>query len=140
MPVTATPVFPQTPQSSKVQILPADASNLKTLYTGGANGSKVTAAIVSSSDTSTRDVQIGITRSATFFPLCTITVPINAGQVAGTPPINLLNPVNCPGLPIDNDGQVYVYLSSASDLLQVKSLTTVTAAKELDFNSFGADF
>lgn len=140
MAVTATPALPQTPKSAKIQILPADTSALKTAYTGGSNGSKITAVMVASTDTSARDVQVGITNTSIFYPICTVTIPITAGFVAGTPVVNMLSAANAPGLPVDNDGQVYIYLTSASDTLQVKSLTTVTAAKEIDVNVFGADF
>lgn len=133
------PTFTATPRSSGVQILPADASALKTVFTPGASGSKVTALIATSSDTVSRDVTLGVTRSAIFYPLCTVTIPITAGQVAATAAVNFLSSTNAPGLPVDNDGQVYLFLAS-TDILQVKSLTTVTAAKELDFNCFGADF
>lgn len=140
MAVTATPALPQTPKSAKVQILPAGTTAVQTLYTGGSNGSKVTAVIVSSSDTSARDVQLGITNTAVFYPLCTVTIPITAGQVTGTAPVNMLSITNLPGLPVDNDGQPYIYLTSASDVLGIKSLTTVTTAKEIDVTAFGADF
>lgn len=137
---TPTPALPQSPKNSKVQILPADASGLKTVYTGGAEGSKISSIIATSSDTSARDVQIGITTGGTFFPLGTVSVPITAGQVTGTPAVNLLDPTVIKGLPLDNDGQPYIFLSSASDTLQVKALTTVTTAKEIDIIAFGADF
>lgn len=140
MAVTATPALPQAPIHSGVKILPADTSTLKTVYTGGANGSKIVSVIVSSSDTSTRDVQLGITTSADFKVLCTVTIPITAGYVAGTPPVNLLSPSNCPGLSVDNDGQTYIFLTDNTETLQIKSLTTVTTAKEIDINSFGANF
>jgi hypothetical protein len=140
MAVTATPALLQTPKNSKVQILPADTTTLKTLYTGGANGSKIVAVFASSTDTSTRDVQIGVTRSGTFFPLCTITVAITAGTVAGTSPASLLSSSAIPSLPVDNDGQTYILLSDSTDLLQVKALTTVTGAKEIDITAIGADF
>lgn len=140
MAVTPTPVIAQVPKNSKVQILPADASGLKTIWTGGANGTKITAIIATSNDTATRDVQIGITTAAVFFPLATITLAINAGQVAGTPAVNLLDPAIMKGLPIDSDGNPYLFLSGAGDTLQIKSLTTVTAAKEIDVTAIGADF
>lgn len=139
MAVSATPVFPQTPNGGHVQILPADASALKTLYTAATNGSKVTAVIATSNDTTARDLTIGITRSSVFYPLGTITCAINAGQVAGTPALNLLDPSVIKGLPVDNDGQVYIFLVSG-DTLQVKSLTTVTTAKEIDLSCVAADF
>jgi hypothetical protein len=140
MAVTATPVFVQTPKVGNVQILPADASNLKTIVTGGANGTKVTSLICTSTDTSTRDVQVGITISATFYPLLTVTVAITAGTIAATAAANLFDVSKCPGLPIDSDGNPYIFLPSSSYTLQAKSLTTVTAAKELDITAVAADF
>lgn len=140
MAVTSTPALPQTIKRYSVQILNADASNLKTLATGGANGTKVMAVNVASTDTTARDVTIGITNGGTFLPLGTVTVPVTAGTIAATPAVNALDITKMPGLPVDSDGQPYVFLQSASDTLQVKSLTTVTSAKELDFNGFGEDF
>lgn len=139
MAMTSLPALPQNPKSAKVQVLPADASGLKTVYTGGANGSKITAVIATQNDVA-NTIVIGITNTAIFYPLATYTLPANAGQVAGTPSLNLLDPTVIKGLPIDNDGNPYIFLSSASDLLQVKVGTTVTAAKEVDVNAFGADF
>lgn len=140
MAVTATPALPQAPKSFKVQILPTDASALKTIAAGGANGTKITAIMVASTDTSARDVQIGITKSSVFYILATKTIPLSSGNIAGTPAVNLLNLTDMPGLPIDADGQPYLFLSDANDALQAKSLTTVTAAKEIDINAIGADF
>jgi hypothetical protein len=141
MTVTATPVFPQAPKSYKIQILPADASGLKTIATGGTNGTKINAIVVTSSDTVARNVTWGITTGGVFFPLGTISIPITAGQVDLTNvAVNLLDISKTPGLPIDADSNPYIFLSSASDTLQIKSLTTVTAAKEIDITAFGADF
>ena len=96
--------------------------------------------MAASTDTSARDVQIGITKSAVFYILATKTVSLTAGHVAGVAAVNLLNTTDMPGLPVDSDGQVYLFLSDANDTLQIKSLTTVTAAKEIDINAIGADF
>src|SRR5512139_2344414 len=137
--MASVPTLPQTPKSSKVQILPADAIGLKTAYTGAASGSKITACIASSTDTAARDVTIGISNGGVFYPLGTVSVPIGAGTVAGTPAVNLLDPTVVKGLPIDNDGQPYLFLVNG-DTLQVKALTTVTAAKEIDVTAIGADF
>lgn len=140
--VTATPSLPQFPKCGKVQILPADASALKTAYPGGTNGSKVTGVVASSTDTAARDVQIGTfnTGTAIFYPLATVTIPANAGNLAGTPPVNLLAPAVIPGLPLDSDGNPYIFLIDGNDSVQVKALTTVTAAKAISINSIGGDF
>lgn len=140
MAITAAGSFPQKPKNWKVQILPADTTTLKTLVTGSADGSKITAVIATSSDTAARDITIGITRSGTFFPLGTITIPITAGQIAATPAMNILDISKIPGLPFDSDGNPYIFLADGTDLLQVKALITVTAAKELDFIAVGSDW
>lgn len=140
MAVTATGSFPQTPKNGNVQILPADTTTLKTIYTGGANGSKIVALMASSSDTAARDVTWGITVGAVFYPLGTVTIPITAGQIAATPAVNLLDVAKSPGLPIDSDGNPFVFLASASYTLQAKSLVTVTAAKEIDIAAIAADW
>ena len=140
MAVTASGSFPQNPKNGNVQILPADASALKTIYTGGANGSKIVSLIVTSSDTSARDVTWGITTAAIFYPLGTVTIPITAGQINSAPAVTLLDLSKTPGLPIDSDGNPYIFLTSASYTLQIKALTTVTAAKEIDINAIGADW
>jgi histidinol dehydrogenase len=132
-------VTPQTPKKGLQQILPADTSSLKTVLTGGTNGTKVSSLMLSSSDTSARDVTIGISRSGTYYPIGTVTVPITAGQIAATPGINALAASVCPGLPVDNDGQPYLTLQ-ASDTLDIKSLTTVTAAKAISALADGSDY
>jgi hypothetical protein len=140
MAISSTGSFPQKPKNYKVQILPADASGLKTVATGSADGTKIVAIMVASTDTAARDVQFGITTGGVFFILGTVTIPITAGFVTGVPAVNLLDLTKTPGLPRDNDGNTFILLSSASDTLQVKALTTVTAAKEIDVTAIGADW
>lgn len=140
MAVSATGSFPQAPKTGNVQILPADASGLKTVYTGGANGSKVMGLMATSSDTAARDVTWGVTVGAVFYPLGTVTIPITSGQIAAAPAVNLLDIAKSPGLPLDSDGNPFVFLASASYTLQIKALTTVTAAKEIDVTAMAADW
>jgi hypothetical protein len=136
--MATSPFFFGTPKNSKVQILPADASGLKTVVTGAANGTKVVSLIAASSDTAARDVTWGITKSTVFYPHGTKTVPVNAGSIAATPPVNLMDPAVTPGLPVDNDGNPYVFLENG-DTLQVKSLTTVTTALALSISANHGD-
>jgi hypothetical protein len=140
MAVTPTPVFPQKPNRGLVQIAPADTQAQKTVYTGGAAGSKITGLIAQSTDISARDVQISITNGATSYPLGTVTVPIGAGNAGTVPSVNLLNAAQLPGIPKDADGNPYIFLASASDTLTVSALTTVTAAKLITVTAIVADF
>jgi hypothetical protein len=139
MPVTATPVFPQTPKNGKVQILPADTTTLKTLYTAGSNGSKIHGIIATSTDTAAQTITLSITNAGTSYTLGTIQIAITAGTVVGTPSTNFLDLTKIPGLPLDSDGNPEILLVSG-DTLQVNSGTTVTAAKVLNFIAIGADF
>lgn len=131
------PTFTRQPRKGLVQIANADASNQKTVVTAGASGSKVTNLVASSTDTSARDIQVSVVRSATTYVLATTTVPITAGFVAGTPPVDLLAAV--PNLPRDQDGQPYLFVESG-DTLVVNALTTVTTAKVVSVHSDYSDF
>lgn len=118
------------PQNGKIQILNADAQNQKTVYTAGGNGSKVTGLTAVSTDTSARDVQISVTNGGTSYPISTVSVPAGAGNASGTVGVDLLNLTNCPGLPVDSDGNKYLMLISG-DTLTVSALTTVTSGKAI---------
>lgn len=133
------PTYPFQPQINRVQILPADASGYKTCYTAGTNGSKIVAVIATSIDGTARDVTLSITNGGTSYELGTKSVTIQAGTVTGTPAVNLLDTTVIIGLPTDSDGNPFLYLISG-DTLQVKALTTVTAAKYISVHVIAADF
>jgi hypothetical protein len=135
----ATPVFPYQPQNLKVKILNATGTTLVTGYTAGANGSKITGIIATSTDTVARDIQVFITNGGTDYLLGTKNVAISSGNVNGTPSTNILDPAVIPGLPIDSDGNPFLYLISG-DVLKFASLTTVTTALSVTLTTFAADF
>lgn len=139
MAVSFNPVFVQTPKVTQITIVNADASNAKTACTAGANGTKVTGLQLCSDDTSARAIQIGITRSATFVLLGTVNVPTLAGTDGTTAAVNGFSATLLPGLPVDNDGQAYIFLESG-DTLSIKSTTTVTAAKTVSATCVSANF
>jgi hypothetical protein len=129
------PTLVKQPRKGLVQIANADGSNNKTVVTAGANGSKVVSLFASSTEltANNRDVQVSIVRAAVTYVLATTTVPFSAGfTVAAFGPINLLAAI--PNLPIDNDGQRYLFLESG-DTLVVASLTTLTAGKIISVHS-----
>jgi hypothetical protein len=134
------PIFPYQPQTSRVQIANADAQNYKTIFTAGGNGSKVFALFAASSDTSARVLQVAITNSGTNYPLCTVNVPASSGtSSSGSTPVNLLSTATIPGIPIDSDGNPFLYLISG-DTLTVSALTTVTSADAITVHAVAADF
>lgn len=128
--MSTTPTFFGTIKTAVAQILPADASNLVTLYTAPANGGKVESIAGTSSDTSARDVSLVITKGGVDYVIGTKTIPITAGQIAATPAVDLLNGTECPWSRLDENGNRFLLLDSGC-VLKAKSLTTVTAAKAL---------
>lgn len=139
MALTNTPVFVQTPNIGFVSIANADTSNSKNIMTGGANGSKVESLNFASSDTSNRIVQIYLVRSGTAFLLGTANVAANSGADNLVPSVNAFDSTYVKGLPLDSDGQVFLFLKSA-DQLNVKSTTTVTSGKTIDCTAVFGDF
>jgi len=133
------PTFPKQPQNGKIQILNGTGTANVTVYTAGASGTKVVAILVSSTDTSPRDVQIKVTNGGTDYVLGTKTIPANSGTAAGTAAVNLLDPNVIVGLPLDSDGNPFIYLISG-DTLTAAALTTVTSAKAININAVVADF
>lgn len=138
--MTPTPVFPQTPKNYKVQIANADGQTAKTVATGGSNGTKIVSLNLSSTDTSARDIQIVITRSGTSYILGTVSVPIGAGNTSGAAAVDALRSGQVPGLPLDSDGNPFIFLADASDTLQVIAPVTITSAKIVSAVAMGADF
>ena len=78
--MATTPIFPVTIQTAFQQILPADASALKNLYTGAANGTKIDNILISSTDTSNRDLVFYITSGGIDYQIATISCIANSGN------------------------------------------------------------
>lgn len=138
--MASTPVIVQSPKVGLAQIANADASNKKALVTAGSSGSKVTAIRACSDEASTaRVLQLILTRSATDYLLGSVSVPALSGTDGAAAVKDLLNTTDMPGLPVDNDGQRYLFLQSG-DVLNVKSLTTVTSGKTVNVSAVYGDF
>lgn len=135
---TATPIFPQNIKNGAVQILPADTTTLKTLITPSANGARVDSLLVSSTDTTARDLQLYVTKDAVDYLIGTISIPANTGNTNALVMINAFAHTNIgPFLTNDLNGNKVLFLESGS-VLKAKTLTTVTAAKAVNlFASYG---
>lgn len=138
-------VTPQTPKITPQNFVQGtdSAGTFKTIYTAGANGSKITAIGVATDDGSaTHVLSLVLTRSATNYVLGAYTLPINSGTDGATPAVNMLTggPASLiPWLPVDNDGQSYLHLESG-DTLRLTFATALTASKRIDVAVVGADF
>lgn len=99
----------------------APTTSYATFITPGANGCKVTGIIATSTDASSRTVTISIQVSAVDYVLMCVTVPANAGTDGTTAAINVLNTTTSPGLPRDNDGQPYFFVTNSSPTALVRA-------------------
>lgn len=126
MALKSTPVFVQTPNIGLTQISTGTGSSVAvTVYTGGANGSKVAGLFATSVNTTAAfDVQFGVSSGGTLYLYGTVSVSANAGSTDGTPTINLFNTTAMPGLTLDSDGNPFIFLPSSAYTLQAKSPAT----------------
>ena len=137
MATSPVPVLVQKPSRGLLQLQNGTLSG--TLYTGGSNGTKITGLLITSTDTSAQTVTVNIVNGGISYPLCTISIPIGAGTVAGTPAINVMSSANMPGLPVDATGTPYFFLASASDTITMTA-GAITAGKYIYGISVAGDF
>lgn len=141
MAVTATPIFPQTIVNSPVTIVNADASNKKTVYTGGTNGSKVENILITNTDTVAYLLQFFFTISATDYLIASVNIPASSGNLATVVCVNPMATSTSwgPALNLDANGNPYLYIANGTTL-KAASTTTVTAAKTITIVAQGGDF
>lgn len=119
------PTFVKTPNWGAVQITTGTGSSgTVTIYTGGANGSKVPAMMaVSVGTTGSFDVQWGVSSGGTLYIYGTALVSASAGSTDSIPSVNLMSNANIP-LPFDSDGNPFIFLPSSAYTIQAKSPAT----------------
>lgn len=119
------PTFVKTPNWGATQITTGTGSSVAvTVYTGGANGSKISAMLgVSIATTASFDVSWGISSGGTLFVHGTISVGASAGSSSTLATVNLLSNSNVP-LAVDSDGNPFIFLPSSAYTLQAKTPAT----------------
>lgn len=135
-------VTAQTVKRGLVQFLQGTdvAGTFKTLYTAGANGSKCFGMYETNNDGSaTHLVSVGIFNATINFGGMAITTASNDGFANATPAKALMSPANWPGLPIDNNGNPFIYLQSG-DTIQATFATSLTAATTVNLFVNCVDF
>lgn len=133
-------VMLQTPQDENAQFTNASsAGTYVTVYTGGANGSKVVSLLATNSDAVSHLVTCQIATAGTNYGGTAITVPGTSGFANSVPPVNIMASANWYGLPLDSDGNPFIFLTS-TQFIKCTFATTVTTATVLNVNALGADF
>ena len=139
--LSSSPGYFRTPQTEFYQFLPASTpGTYYTAYTGVTGGSKITGIYITSNDSTSHTVTCQFGTASVQYGGATITTGTTLpGFTSGVPAINLLSPTNWPGLPIDGDGNPFIYLPSSTYLITCTYATAVTAAKVVNVAVIGAD-
>lgn len=136
------PTLATQPNITCVAFTNSDSANTKKdLLVAGAANSGAPAKLVALNATSTetanaRVAQLWYVHSATAYLIGSCNIPINSGFDGTVSAANILSLI--PGLPTDNDGQVYIFVG-IGDKLQVSLTTQVASGKEVDFVPVAAD-
>lgn len=132
----------QTPKMSVLQFSTADtAGTNKTLATGNANGTKIGALYANSNDTGAAHLlTLQLQRSGVNFGGVAANIPVSAGFTNGNPPVNLMSTAVWPGLPVDSDGNPFLWLQSTLDLLVATYATAIGAGFVVNVHGVGGDF
>lgn len=114
------------------QILPADTTTKKTIYTASANDAVLKSLNVTSTDTAAMNVALYVNDGTADRLLGTINVPALSGFNGTAPAVDMLNGTQIPGLAFDQNGKRILSLKAGA-IVKVAVLVTVTAAKQIDF-------
>ena len=133
-------VFVQTPQTSPVSFTNGDGLTKKTLITGGANGTKVVAINAATTDTAAKVLQLYLTVSAVDYLISSVSIPASSGLDGTNAAVNMLTATMIPSLPVDNDGQRYVFLKDTTQSVRAAVTSTTTSGKQLDVIAIAGDF
>lgn len=135
-------VTAQTPNRGIVQFLQGTdvAGTYKTLYTASANGSKIISLYTNNNDGSAQHlITCQIVNGGVKYGGVALTTVSNAGFANATPAQNLFNATVWPGLPLDSDGNPFLYLISG-DTLQCTFATALTSTDLINIVAVAADF
>jgi hypothetical protein len=119
--------FFQSAFSAQVQLLPADTTVLKTVTTL-TTFTRITQIIVTSTDSSARDLQLVATIGGTDYILNTISIPANSGNTNSVQAVMLLRSAQWNELNNDIANNKVLELPSGT-VIKVKVGTTITAAR-----------
>lgn len=118
---------------SLVPGIPATVTDttLTTIYTDGGNGSIIKGINVYSTDSVARSCTMSYVHGGTAYPIVLTLIPITAGSVTGTQPVNLMSPGILPTCPKDGNGNPSWQIGP-NDSIKVQ-MSAVTAATAFTF-------
>ena len=138
------PIFPSTLLSSPTQFTNSTSTSTPTsILAAQTNGAKIEAILVASNDTSARDINLYVNVSATNYFIGCVSIPAGAGTIDTVPAVNLLTALSTGAallpLPVDANGNRYLYASSATSITAAPG-TTITSTKLINLVVIGGAF
>ena len=129
------PQFINVPNLGLTKFTNGDGTSTKTIFTAGANGSRILSMCVTSNDLSSRQVQLAIVRGGVSYKLSAPTIPAAAAE---TPVVNLnlLDP-SWFGWLDANEPHLMV---PAGVTFEVTPLVAVSSGKEISVMVFAGDY
>lgn len=112
-------------------ILPADTTTKKTIYTASADDAVIKTLNITSTDTAAMNVQLYVNDGTADRLLGTIPVPALSGTNGTVISVDMLDGSKIPGLAYDMNGKRILALKAGA-IVKVAVLVTVTAAKQID--------
>ena len=138
MAITATPVFVQAPGVAVSAY--TTASSTSTIVSGSTDGSKVLSLTAVSDSTSAHVFTVGISTGGVSRPLVAVSITASAGTNGTGAAIDMLSTALLPGLPVDNDGQRYLFLPSTSYSVVVTAASAINTGKQVTFTSMYGNY
>ncbi len=150
MAVQSSPVLPQTPKLTLVQFSTTTAissnslGTFTTLYTGGVNGSKITSVLATNaSSTAVSGILtfVSTTSGASLnYVVGSVVLPAVTDLTSNTNATSLFVGTTLP-LPVDGDGNPYLFLTSTAYALSVGIGSSIRSdAGRVTFVAIGSDF
>ena len=113
------------------QILPADTTTKKTLYTASSDDAVLKSLMATSTDTAAMNVALYVNDGTADRLIGTVNVPALSGSNGTAAAVDLLSGTAMPGLGFDQNGKRILSLKNGA-ILKAAVLVTVTAAKQID--------
>ena len=135
MPANTSPIFPLVVQTSAATITNADGTAEKTLVTAGANGSRIDAVSITSTDTAAVMLTVLVHDGTTSYAVGEIAVPAGAGTNGSALAVKGLSLAFLPWL--DASGSLFLRTGWS---LRVAAKAAITSTKTVTLVAFSGDY
>lgn len=131
MAVTHQAIYVQAVLSKAKAVLPADSTNLVTVYTATGDGCRIDNIIIQSTDTSAKDMALYLNIGGTDYQIGMLSVLANSGNTNAIPSMALMSHSQFPIFTQDSNLNRFILMASG-DILKVKMGSAITAAKQIN--------